>query len=125
RNDVCYYNANVKIVSVGGGFTYGAMGATHHAVEDIAVMRALPNLIVVAPGDPLEARAATRAVIAYPGPCYLRLGKAGEPVIHPSPIEFELGKAIRMKEGKEVTLISTGSILLNAARAAELLHKES
>src|SRR5215813_10958785 len=68
RNDVCYHNANVKIVSVGGGFTYGAMGATHHAVEDIAVMRALPNLMVVAPGDPVEARAATRAVIAYSGP---------------------------------------------------------
>src|SRR6266571_4910184 len=71
RNDVCYHNANVKIVAVGGGFTYGAMGATHHAVEDIAVMRALPGLMVVAPGDPVEARAATRAVIAYHGPCYL------------------------------------------------------
>jgi len=71
RNDVCYHNANVKVVSVGGGFTYGAMGATHHALEDLAVMRAMPGLIVVAPGDPVEARAATRAVIAYSGPCYL------------------------------------------------------
>src|SRR5437867_521792 len=124
RNDVCYHNANVKIVSVGGGFTYGAMGATHHAVEDIAVMRSLPNLVVVAPGDPVEARAATRAVIAYPGPCYLRLGKAGEPVVHQTPVEFELGKAIRMREGKDVTLISTGGILLNAVRAANLLAKE-
>ncbi len=124
RNDVCYHNANVKIVSVGGGFTYGAMGATHHAVEDIAVMRSLPNLVVVAPGDPVEACAATRAVIAYHGPCYLRLGKAGEPVVHQSPIEFELGKAIRMREGKDVTLISTGGILLNTVRAAELLAKE-
>src|SRR6266849_11018187 len=67
RNDVCYHNANVKVVSVGGGFTYGAMGATHHAVEDLAVMRAMPGLTVVAPGDPVEARAATRAVIAYTG----------------------------------------------------------
>ena len=88
RNDVCYHNANVKVVSVGGGFTYGAMGATHHAVEDLAVMRALPGLVVVAPGDPIEARAATRAVIEYSGPCYVRLGKAGEPVVHPSSINF-------------------------------------
>lgn len=124
RNDVCYHNANVKIVSVGGGFTYGAMGATHHAIEDIAVMRSMPGLTVVAPGDPVEARAATRAIIAHYGPCYLRLGKAGEPVVHQSPIEFELGKAIRMHEGKDVTLISTGGILLNVLRAAELLLKE-
>jgi len=124
RNDVCYHNANVKIVSVGGGFTYGAMGATHHAVEDIAVMRALPGLMVVAPGDPVEARAATRAVIAYRGPCYLRLGKAGEPVVHQSTIDFELGKAICMREGRDATLISTGGILQNTVRAAERLAKE-
>src|SRR6266567_8973771 len=124
RNDVCYHNANVKVVSVGGGFTYGAMGATHHAVEDIAVMRAMPGLVVVAPGDPVEARAATRAVIAYHGPCYLRLGKAGEPVVHQSPIDFELGKAIHMREGRDATLISTGGILQNVGRAAARLEKE-
>ena len=124
RNDVCYHNANVKIVSVGGGFTYGAMGATHHAIEDLAVMRALPGLTVVAPGDPVEARAATRAVIAYQGPCYVRLGKAGEPVVHQSPIAFELGKAIHMREGKDATLISIGGILQNVVGAAERLAKE-
>ncbi len=78
RNDVCYHDADVKVVSVGGGFAYGSMGATHHATEDLGVMRLLPNMIVVAPGDPVEARAATRAVVAQSGPCYLRLGKAGE-----------------------------------------------
>jgi transketolase len=124
RNDVCYHNANVKVVSVGGGFTYGAMGATHHALEDLAVMRAMPGLAVVAPGDPVEARAATRAIIAYRGPCYLRLGKAGEPVVHQSPIDFELGKAIHMREGRDATLISTGGILQNVVRAAERLAKE-
>ena len=122
RNDVCYHNANVKVVSVGGGFTYGAMGATHHALEDLAVMRAMPGLVVVAPGDPVEARAATRAVIAYSGPCYLRLGKAGEPVVHQSPIDFKLGKAIQMREGRDATLISTGGILQNVVRAAERLE---
>ena len=79
RNDVCYHDANVKIVSVGGGLAYGAMSVTQHAVEDIGVMRCLPNLLVVAPGGPVEIRAATRAVTAHPGSVYLRLGKAGEP----------------------------------------------
>jgi len=124
RNDVCYHNANVKVVSVGGGFTYGAMGATHHAVEDLAVMRALPGLVVVAPGDPIEARAATRAVIEYSGPCYVRLGKAGEPVVHPSSINFELGKAILLRQGRDATLISIGGILQNTVRAAERLAKK-
>jgi len=124
RNDVCYHNANVKVVSVGGGFTYGAMGATHHAVEDLAVMRALPGLLVVAPGDPIEARAATHAIIEYTGPCYVRLGKAGEPIVHPSSINFELGKAIHMREGRDATLISIGGILQNTVRAAERLAKK-
>lgn len=124
RNDVCYHHANVKIVSVGGGFTYGVMGMTHHALEDLAVMRALPGLVVVAPGDPVEARAATRAVVAHAGPCYLRLGKAGEPVVHTSAIDFELGKAICVREGTDATLISTGGILQNSVRAAERLVTE-
>jgi transketolase len=124
RNDVCYHNANVKVVSVGGGFTYGAMGATHHAIEDLAVMRALPGLLVVAPGDPVEARAATRAIIEYTGPCYVRLGKAGEPIVHSSPINFELGKAIHLREGRDATLISIGGILQNTVRAAERLAKK-
>ena len=121
RNDVCYHNANVKIVTVGGGFAYGAMGATHHAIEDLAVMRAIPGMTVVAPGDPVEAKAATRAITEYAGPCYLRLGKAGEPIVHQTEITFALGKAIRMREGRDATLISTGGILQTAVRAAQHL----
>ncbi|HKV25746.1 MAG TPA: transketolase C-terminal domain-containing protein [Candidatus Acidoferrum sp.] len=124
RNDVCYHRANVKIVTVGGGFAYGAMGATHHAIEDLAVMRSLPGIAVLAPGDPLESRAATRAVVEYDGPCYLRLGKAGEPVVHQGPIHFQWGKAIKMREGRDVTLISTGGILQTAVRAARHLANE-
>src|SRR6185503_15638695 len=78
RNDVCYHEANVKVVAVGGGFTYGAMGASHHATEELGVMRMMPGMVVVAPADPVEARAATRALVAHRGPCYIRLGKAGE-----------------------------------------------
>src|SRR5271168_2577576 len=94
RNDVCYHNANVKIVAVGGGLAYGSLGATHHATEDLAIMRSLPRMTVIAPGDPFEAEAATRAVAAHSGPCYLRLGRAGEPAIHKSEVEFQIGKAI-------------------------------
>lgn len=121
RNDVCYHDANVKVVSVGGGLAYGAMSVTHHAVEDLGVMRCLPNLTVVAPGDPVETRAATRALVAHPGPCYLRLGKAGEPTVHTGAIEFEIGKAIRLREGSDVTILSTGGMLQTAVKAADRL----
>jgi len=99
RNDVCYHNLNVKIVTVGGGLTYGSLGYTHHGVEDIAVMRVLPNMTVIAPGDPVEARLATQAILNTPGPCYLRLGKAGEPVVHQIEPEFQVGKAISLQLG--------------------------
>jgi transketolase len=124
RNDVCYHNANVKVVCVGGGFAYGAMGASHFATEDIGVMRMLPGMTVVAPGDPVETRQATRAVLERPGPCYLRLGKAGEPIVHQTPIEFEIGRAIRVREGGDLTLISTGGMLKNTIGAADLLEQQ-
>jgi len=124
RNDVCYHDANVKIVSVGGGVAYGSMSVTHHALEDLGVMRCLPNLVIVAPGDPVEARAATRAVAAHDGPCYLRLGKAGEPTVHQGPIDFRIGKAIRLREGRDATLMSTGGMLQTAMNAAARLGAE-
>ena len=79
RNDCAYHNANVKIVCVGGGFTYGPLGMSHHATEDIAVMRAMPDVTVFAPGDAAEAAACTKAMYETPGTCYLRLGRGGEP----------------------------------------------
>lgn len=121
RNDVCYHEANVKVVAVGGGFAYGALGASHHALEELGVMRMMPGMVVVAPADPIEARAATRAIVAHPGPCYIRLGKAGEPNVHPGPIDFRLGRAIRLREGADLTLISTGSMLKTAMDAAATL----
>ena len=124
RNDVCYHNLSVKIVAVGGGFAYGTQGMTHHATEDLAIMRALPNMTVIAPGDPVETRLATRAIVNRPGPCYLRLGKAGEPVVHQTPPAFTIGKAITVREGSSVTLISTGGMLHNALQAAELLTQQ-
>ena len=121
RNDVCYHMADVKIVAVGGGFVYGSLGMSHHATEDIAIMRALPNMTVIAPGDPAEAAAATRAVVNRPGPCYLRLGRSGEPQVHQSEIDFQIGKAIPMCDGKDLTLISTGGLLMTAVAVADQL----
>ena len=124
RNDMCYHNVNVNIVMGGGGLAYGALGMTHHATEDMAIMRALPNMAVIAPGDPLEAAQATRACVAWPGPCYLRLGKTVEPVIHESVPTFSIGKVIKVQDGKDVTLISTGCMLNNTVRAAGLLSEQ-
>jgi transketolase len=121
RNDVCYHDLNVKIVSVGGGLAYGSHGYTHHGVEDLAVMSVMPNMTVVAPGDPVEARAATTALAGARGPAYLRLGKAGEPVLHPQEIGFQLGRAIQVQEGSDLTLISTGGMLGTAIKAAQNL----
>ena len=124
RNDVCYHQANVKIVPVGGGMAYGALGVSHHATEDLAVMRALPNMVVVAPGDPIEARLATRALATLDGPAYLRLGRAGEPTVHQLEPDFKIGKAITVREGNDLTLISTGGQLHDTVRAADILAEE-
>jgi len=121
RNDVCYHNLNVKIVAVGGGLAYGSHGYTHHGVEDLAVMSAMPNLSVAAPADPIEARAITQLFAATPGPAYLRLGKAGEPVLHSSDTTIAWGKAIQVTPGKGLTIISTGGMLATVLKAAEEL----
>jgi transketolase len=124
RNDICYHRANVKIVTVGGGFCYGSLGMSHHAVEDLGIMRMLPELSIVAPGDPQEAHAATLAVAAHDGPCYLRLGRAGEPTVHREPIDFRLGEAIKVREGRDLTIITTGGMLATACTVADLLRMD-
>jgi len=124
RNDVCYHRANVKVVAVGGGLAYGNLGVTHHASEDVAILRSLPNMVVVAPGDPIEAGLATRALVAYDGPAYLRLGKAGEPLVHQDPPRFELGKAITLRDGSDLTLIASGSMLPTANAVAGTLAEK-
>lgn len=121
RNDVCYHDADVTIVGVGGGYSYGPNGPTHHALEDIAVMRVLPNMAVVCPGDPAETVAAVRMLAAHRGPAYLRLGRAGEPAVHPGPIHFRLGESLLLRDGGDATVLSTGNMLATAVRSAEIL----
>jgi transketolase len=121
RNDICYHRANVKIVSVGGGLAYGSLGMSHHATEDLAIARALPNLLVVAPNDPSEAEAATRALAAHDGPCYFRLGRAGEKRLFTDGSHFALGKAVEVRPGRDLALIAGGGMLGVALEAASQL----
>lgn len=123
RNDVCYHDLNVNIVSVGAGFSYGSLGSTHHGTEDIAILRSLPNMKVVVPADPIESEQATKALYEDDGPSYLRLGRSGEPDIHPQSFQFELGKAAVVKNGTDLTFIGSGGVTYNAIQAARKLEE--
>lgn len=128
RNDVCYHNANVKIVSLAAGFAYGPLGMSHHATEDIACMRSLPNMRVFSPADPLETIAVTKAAIRSDGPCYIRLGKGGEPNVRDAfdSEVFEVGKAYQLRGGKaNVCIFTTGSVTGEAVLAADRLKERA
>ena len=124
RNDCAYHDANVKVVCVGGGFVYGSLGMSHHATEDIAMMRSLPNVTVVAPGDLVEAACATKAIYETPGTCYLRLGRGGEKQIHESIADFQIGKAIKIQDGEKIAVFSTGAIFDEVDEACKKLSEE-
>lgn len=125
RVDVCYHNVPVVIVGVGAGLSYAGLGATHHSCEDIAMLRVLPNMTVVCPGDPCEVRLALSAALKLDGPAYLRIGKKGEPVVHQQSPNFQIGKSITVCEGNDGTLICTGNLLPSVLEAAQLLKKEN
>jgi transketolase len=122
RNDVCYHKSNVKIVAVGGGLCYGTSGFSHHATEDLAIMRALPGMVVAAPSDALEAAQITQLAITTPGPFYIRLGKNNEPIVHAKPSELNLGEPRCLyRSGGEIALVSTGTLVSEVFQAAEML----
>lgn len=122
RTDAAYHEVPVTVVSVGAGLAYAGLGPTHHACEDIAFVRAIPNMIVVAPGDAWEVRAALRAIMAQDRPAYLRMGKKGEPVIHDGmPTDFRIGRALPLNEGSDVCILSTGNMLPEAVEAGHML----
>lgn len=110
RNDIAYHNLPVTIVAVGGGLAYGSLGYSHHAVQDYALIRSFPNMLIAAPGDPMEVRACMRYLIEYPGPSYLRLGKAGEPNFHAQVPNVAPGHWLRVRDGDERRpMLSTGA----------------
>lgn len=113
RNDVDYHNLPVTVVAVGGGLAYGNLGYSHHAVQDYALIRSMPNMLIAAPGDPMEVRACMRYIINNPQPSYLRLGKAGEPCIHNTVPEISPGMWLKVREAKKIdkAYLTTGATL--------------
>ena len=124
RNDVCYHNANVKIITIGGGVAYGPLGTSHQSTEDLSVMRALPNMVVIAPGDLIEAELLTKAMVEWDGPCYMRCGYKGEPALHSEYPDLKIGKALTIREGSDITLIATGEMLPTAVEISDSYKKE-
>lgn len=124
RNTVCYPKLNVKIGASHAGLTVGEDGGSHQSIEDLALMRSLPNMTVIAPADATEMRLAVRAAAAYHGPVYLRLSRLATPVIFPDDHYFEIGKAVVVRPGKDLTIFSTGTMLAAALTAAERLDNE-
>lgn len=122
RIDISFHNLDVKLVGVGGGLAYGMEGLTHHAIEDIAVMRAIPNMTVVAPGDPYEVSACIKASAYFKGPMFIRLGRAGEPHVYDSEPYFKIGKGtVIFNKGNDICILTTGTMLYKAKITAELL----
>lgn len=124
RVDVCYHNLPVIIVGTGSGLSYASLGATHHSLEEIAMLRTLPNMQIVCPADAWEVRAALREALKQKAPLYLRLGKKGEPQMHNKLPNLKIGKALVMREGKDFCLLSTGNMLPVALETAKLLAEQ-
>tara|TARA_B110000438_G_C15773414_1_gene632973 strand:- start:814 stop:1737 length:924 start_codon:yes stop_codon:yes gene_type:complete len=124
RIDVSYHDVPVVIVGTGSGLSYASLGATHHSCDEMGMLRLMPNLTVLAPADEVEVRLGLKAALDHPHPSYMRIGKKGEPVVHKNSPSFSIGKVIKVREGRSVCLLSTGTILPVAVEAAELLEKK-
>ena len=125
RNSICYPKLNVKICATHAGLTVGEDGATHQAIEDISLMRSIPNMVVINPADDVETEAAIKAIAEYNGPCYVRLGRMPVTTINDGEnYKFELGKGIQVVDGSDATIIATGIMVEAAKNASEILAKE-
>ncbi len=125
RNSICYPNMNVKVCATHAGLTVGEDGASHQTVEDISLMRSIPNMVVISPADAVETAAAIKAISEYEGPCYVRLGRAAVNVINDeATYEFKLGKGVVLLEGTDVTIVATGIMVDVAIEAKEILARE-
>lgn len=121
RLDLGYHHQKVILVGTGSGLSYASLGSTHHSVEDMGMLRLIPGLAVIAPGDEKELRPALRAALDYPGPVYIRIGKKGEPVVHETEPKVEIGKALRLCDGKDAWILVLGNMLPVAMEAAAIL----
>jgi transketolase len=125
RVDVCYHDVPVVIVGTGSGLSYASLGSTHHSCEEMGMLRLLPGLCVLAPADEMEVRSGLAAALKQPKPVYMRIGKKGEPVVHAAPPDFTIGKGLIVREGTELCLLSTGTMLPDVIQAAELLKQKN
>jgi transketolase len=123
RNDLGYMNQNVKVVGRCAGLTYDQLGSTHHSLDDVAIIRTIPGVTIFNPGDPVTIRKAVHAMVNHVGPCYMKIGNPMMPVLYPEDIDFRLGKGIVIKDGSDVALIGTGTVLSKAVAAAKLLEE--
>jgi transketolase len=124
KADIAYSNTNVKLCGMSPGVAYGELGPTHHSVEDIAWLRAIDRIRIIVPADPIETAAALRWAAASEGPVFIRVSRMSVPKVYPEDYEFHLGKAITVREGNDVTVISNGTVLWRALAAAERLAEE-
>jgi transketolase len=123
RNDLGYMNQNAKIVGRSAGLTYDQLGSTHHSIDDVAIIRTIPGVTVINPGDPVTIKKAVHAMIKHVGPCYMKIGSPAMPVLYEENVDFTLGKGIVIKEGHDVALIGTGTVLSKAVAASKLLEE--
>jgi transketolase len=124
KADLAYSNANVKLCGMSSGMAYGELGPTHHSIEDMAWLRAIANMTVIVPADPVETAQAVRVAASVTGPMFLRISRMPVPIVHGADYRFEIGKAARLREGGDVTLIANGVLVSRALEAAELLAAE-
>lgn len=124
RNSICYPKLNVKVAATHAGLTVGEDGATHQALEDLSIMRSLPNMVVLNPADGVEAKKCVFKAAEHYGPVYIRLGRSGLPVIFDEDYDFEIGKGVELGSGEDVTIIATGIMVQKALDAREELLKE-
>jgi transketolase len=124
KADLAYSQANVKLCGMSSGIAYGPLGATHHSIEDMAWTRAIANMTVIVPADPIEMYQAVYAAHSYTGPVFLRISRKPVPIVHPEDYQFEIGRAAHLRKGTDVTLIANGTMVTVALQAADMLAAE-
>ncbi|MGQ9614854.1 MAG: transketolase family protein [Spirochaetota bacterium] len=124
RNDLGYMRQNVKVIGRCAGMTYSDLGATHQSLDDVAIIRTIPGVTVISPGDPVEIKKAVHAIAKHVGPVYMRIGRSKLPVLFSEDHDFQIGKGVLMKNGNDVTIVASGTALPNAFEASKILEKD-
>jgi transketolase len=124
KADLAYSNQNVKLCGMSSGMAYGELGPTHHSIEDLAWLRAIANMTVIVPADPVETAQVVEAAASIYGPMFIRISRLPVPIVHDSNYQFEIGKAARLREGSDVTLVTNGVLVVRALEAADMLARE-